>query len=265
MALTRRTFVGKVMSLLFKMLSRLVITFLPRSKRLLISWLQSPSAVILEPTKINSDTVSTLFPSICHEVMGPNVMLLAFWVLSCKPLFHSPLSLSSRSFLVPLRFVPWGWYHLHIWCYWYFLPAILSPACASSSLGFCMMYSGYKLNKQGDNIQLWHTPFSSLNQSAVSCKILTVASWPAYRFLRRQVRWSGIPISKNFPVCCDRLSHSQWSRSSFLFISGIPLLCLWSSECWQFDLGSSAFSKSSLYTWKVLVFKPSLKDFWAQP
>ena len=69
-ALTRRTFVGKVMSLLFNMLSRLVITFLPRSKRLLISWLQSQSAVILEPPKIKSDTVSTVSPSVCHEVMG---------------------------------------------------------------------------------------------------------------------------------------------------------------------------------------------------
>ena len=68
-ALTRRTFVGKVMSLLLNMLSRLIIAFLPRSKRLLISWLQSPSAVILEPPKIKSDTVSTVFPSISHEVM----------------------------------------------------------------------------------------------------------------------------------------------------------------------------------------------------
>ena len=74
-ALTRQTFVGKVTSLLFKMLSRLVITFLPRSKHLLISWLQSPSAVILEPRKIKSATVS---PSICHEVMGPDVMILVF-------------------------------------------------------------------------------------------------------------------------------------------------------------------------------------------
>ena len=71
-ALTRRTFVVKVMSLLFNMLSRLVITFLPRSKCLLISWLQSPSAVILEPQKIKSDTVSTVSPSISHEVMGPD-------------------------------------------------------------------------------------------------------------------------------------------------------------------------------------------------
>src|SRR5574337_1301174 len=73
-ALTRWTFVGKVMSLLLNMLSRLVITFLPRSKRLLISWLQSPSAVILEPPKIKSDTVSTVSPSICHEVTGPDAV-----------------------------------------------------------------------------------------------------------------------------------------------------------------------------------------------
>ena len=91
-ALTRRIFVGKVMSLLLNMLTRLVITFLPRSKRLLISWLQSPSAVILEPPKIKSDTVS---PSICHEVMGPDAMILVFWMLSFKPTF----SLSSFTFI----------------------------------------------------------------------------------------------------------------------------------------------------------------------
>ena len=77
-ALTRWTFVGKVMSLLLNMLSRLVITFLQRSKCLLISWLQSPSAVILEPKTIKSDTVSNVSPSICHEVMGPNAMILVF-------------------------------------------------------------------------------------------------------------------------------------------------------------------------------------------
>ena len=76
--LTRRTFVGKVMSLFLNMLSRLVITFLPRSKRLLISWLQSPSAVILEPQKIKSDTVSTVSPSISHEVMGLDAMIFVF-------------------------------------------------------------------------------------------------------------------------------------------------------------------------------------------
>ena len=77
-ALTRWTFVGIIMSLLFNMLSRLVINFLPRSKHLLISWLQSPSAVILEPKKIKSDTVSTVSPSICHEVMRPDAMIFVF-------------------------------------------------------------------------------------------------------------------------------------------------------------------------------------------
>ena len=76
--LTRWTFVGKVMSLLLNMLSRLVITFLPRSKHLLISWLQSPSAVILEPEKIKSVIVSTVSPPVCHEVMGPDAMIFIF-------------------------------------------------------------------------------------------------------------------------------------------------------------------------------------------
>ena len=77
-ALTRQTFVGKAMSLLFNMLSRLVITFLPKSKCPLISWVQSPSAVILQPPKIKSATVSIVFPSICHQVMGPDAMILVF-------------------------------------------------------------------------------------------------------------------------------------------------------------------------------------------
>ena len=80
-----------------------------------------------------------------------------------------------------------------------FLPVILIPACASSSPAFHMMYSAYKLNKQGDDIQPWHTPFPIWNQPIVPCPVLTVASWPAHRFCRRQVRWSGIPTSKNFP------------------------------------------------------------------
>ena len=85
-ALTRRTFVSKVMSLLFNMLSRLVTTF-PRGKCLLFSWLQSPCAVILEPPKIKSVTVSLVSPSICHEVMGPDAMIFVFWMLSFKPTF----------------------------------------------------------------------------------------------------------------------------------------------------------------------------------
>ena len=94
-ALARQTFVDKVMSLVLNMLSRLVITFLPRSKRLLISWLQSPSAVILEPKNIKSDTLSTDSPSISHEVMGPDAMIFFFWTLSFKP----ALSLSTFTFI----------------------------------------------------------------------------------------------------------------------------------------------------------------------
>ena len=93
--LTRQTFVGKVMYLLLNMLSRLVITFLPRSKHLLISWLQSPSAVIFQPKRIKSATVSTVSPSISHEVMGPDAMIFVFWMLGLKPTF----SLSSFTFI----------------------------------------------------------------------------------------------------------------------------------------------------------------------
>ena len=103
--LTRGTFVGEVMSLLFHMLSRLVIAFLPRSKHLLILWLHSPSAVTLEAKKIKLVTVCIVSSSICHEVMGPDAMILVFfecWVLS--QLFYSPLSILSIGFLVPLHF-----------------------------------------------------------------------------------------------------------------------------------------------------------------
>ena len=94
-ALTMWTFVSKVMSLLFNMLSRLLIAFLPRSKSLLISWLQLPSAVIFEAQKIKSVTFYIVCPSVCHEVMGPDAMILVFWMLSFKPTF----SLSSFTFI----------------------------------------------------------------------------------------------------------------------------------------------------------------------
>ena len=183
------------MSLLFNMLSRLVIVFLPRSKRLWISWLQSPSAVILEPRKKKSLTVSIVSPSICHEVMGSDAMILVFWMLSFKPTF--PLSsftfikrLFSSSLLSAVSVLSSAYLRLLI-----FLLAILTPACASPSPEFLMMYSAYKLNKQGDNTQPWCTPFLIWNQSVVPCPVLIIASWPAYRFLRRLVRWSCIPIS----------------------------------------------------------------------
>ena len=128
------------MSLVFNTLSRLVISFLPRSKHPLISWLQSPSAVILEAKKIKSDTVSTVSPSICHEVMGPDAIIFVFWMLSFKQSF----SLSSFTFikrllssssLSAIRVVSSAYLRLLI-----FLPAILIPTCASSSLACLMMY-----------------------------------------------------------------------------------------------------------------------------
>ena len=98
-ALTRWAFAGKGMSLLFNMLSMFVIAFLPRSKHLLISWLKSPSTVILEPKKIKSVTVFFVSPSVCHEVMGPDAMILVFWVLNFKPAFKWGL-LTRNSFTV---------------------------------------------------------------------------------------------------------------------------------------------------------------------
>ena len=136
-ALTRRIFVGKIMSLLFNMIfNRLFTAFLPRSKHLLISWLPSPSAVILEPKKIKSLTVSIVFPSIFHEVMGPDAMILVFWMLSFKPTFSLSSftffkKLFSSSSLSAIWVVSSAYLRLLI-----FLPAILIPACASSSLHF---------------------------------------------------------------------------------------------------------------------------------
>ena len=100
------TFVSKVTSLLFNTLSRLIIAFLPRRKYILILWLKSPSSVILEPKKIKSVTFYFVSPSICHEVVGIDAMILVFWMLSFKPSFHSLLSPSSSVSLVPLFFLP---------------------------------------------------------------------------------------------------------------------------------------------------------------
>ena len=101
------------------MLSMLVIVFLPRSEHLLISWLQSLSLVILEPKKIKSITVSIVSPSICHEVMGPDTIISVFWMLNFKPAFKPAFTFIKR-FFSSLHFWSFGWYHLHIWGYWYF-------------------------------------------------------------------------------------------------------------------------------------------------
>ena len=119
-ALIRWIFVGKVMFLLSNMLSKFVIAFPPRSKHLLISWLQSPSIVILKPKKIKSATYSIPPPSICHEMMGLDAMILVSWMFNFKQLFYCPLPPSSRGSLVPLHFLPLGYYHLHFWGCWYF-------------------------------------------------------------------------------------------------------------------------------------------------
>ena len=135
-ALTRQTFLGKVMSLLFNMLSRFVIAFLPRHKDLVISWLQSPSTVILESQKIKSVMISIVSLPICHDIMGPDAMILVLGMLSFKPAF----SLSSFTFikkllnsssLLAIKVVSFAYPKLLI-----FLLAILIPVCASSSLTF---------------------------------------------------------------------------------------------------------------------------------
>ena len=181
------------------MLSRLVITLLPRSKCLLISWLQSPSAVILKNKVWHCfHCLPIYFPwsdgTRCHASFSE------CWALS--QLFHSPFSLSSRGFLVPLHFirvVASAYLRLLI-----FLPAILIPVCASSSPEFLMMYCARKLNKQGDNIQPWRTPFSSSNCCFLTCIQVSQEAG--------QVVWYS-HLFQNFPVCCDphsqRLWHSQ--------------------------------------------------------
>ena len=156
------------------MLARFVIASLIRSKHLLISWLQSLSIVILELKKRKSLITSTFAPSISHEVMGQDAMILVFSTLSFRPAisllsFTLIKRLFSSSSFSAIRVVSSVYLRLVI-----FLPAILIPACNSSSPAFCQMYSAYKLNKQEDNIQPCHIPFQSLNQSGVSCKGLTV-------------------------------------------------------------------------------------------
>ena len=163
-ALPIRTFVSQVMSLLFNMLSRFVIAFLPRSKHLLISWLQSLSTAILEPKKIISVTVSNFSLSMCHEVMDLDAVILGFWMLSFKPAFsHSYFNL-----IKSLQF-------LFTFCHYSCVICIsevtgnslssLNFSFASSNPTFCMMYSAYKLNKQGDDVQPCHIPFPIWNQS----------------------------------------------------------------------------------------------------
>ena len=207
-ALTRQTFVGNVMSLLFNVLSRLVIAFLPRSKRLLISWLQSPSAMILESEKIRSLTISIISPSICHEMMVPDAMILVFWMLSFKTTFSlSSFTFTKRLFssssLSVIRVVSSAYLRLLI-----FLLASLIPACASSTLAFHMMYSAYKLCKQGDNIQprckevigegqfitfCWRGEFNTIKHSFTKSFLLATMIWCHHEGIYYFSRFVGFP------------------------------------------------------------------------
>ena len=229
------------------MLSRFVRAFLPRSKLLLISWLQSPSAVILEPKKIRFLTVSIVSPSICHEVMGLDAMIFFFWMLS----FKSTFSLSSFTFikrlfssssLYDIRVVSSDYLRLLI-----FLPTFLIPACAWSILAFLMMYSVYKLNKQCDNKQPWPTPFPIWKQSLVPCPVLSFAPSLEYRFLMRQLKWSELHMniinnnnnycllsntikSLYFSKCFIVFSHSCCCYDIFTYLLQISF----SVVCWHF-------------------------------
>ena len=148
---------------------------------------------------------SPIFLPLSDGAGSHGLSFFEYWVLS--PLLHSPLLLSSKSSLVPLPFLVLELY-LPIWGCWYFSSQCWFQLVIHPAQHFCIMYSECKLNKQGDNTQHCGTPFPILNHSVVPCLFLTVASLPAYRFLRRQVRWSGIPISWRIFQSCDPLS--QW-------------------------------------------------------
>ena len=144
--------------------------------------------------------------------MGPDDMIFVFWMLSFKSAFSFSFftfikRLFSSSLLSAIKEVSCACLRLT------FLPAVMILACESSSPAFCIMFSAYKLNKQGNNIQPWCTLFPILNQSIVPCPVLTVASCPAYSFLRRQVRWSGIPISWRIFHCLLLSTQSKQPKA----------------------------------------------------
>ena len=207
-ALTIQTFVSKVMSLLFNTLPRFVIPFFPRSKCLLISWMQSLSAMILKPKKIKSVTVSIFFPSICHEEMGPDAMILVFWMLSFKPAFSlSSFTLIKRLFssssLPAIRVV--------IIC----IPEVVdaSPRNLDPSLWVIQPSISQDVFCTSVKLTEWQYIaltyfFPILNQSVIPCLVLTAASCHTYRFLKRQVRCLVFPSLEEFStVCCDPYSQ----------------------------------------------------------
>ena len=231
----------------FEYVVKVVIAFLPRSKRVLISWLQSPCAVILEPKKIKSVTVSIVSPSICHEVMGLDVMIFIFWMLSFKTSFllfsltFIKRLLSSTS-LPAIKVMSSAYLRLLI-----FLQAILIPVCALSSLASCKMCYTYKLNKQNDSIHPWRIPFPIWNQSIIPCQFLTVASWPAYRFLRRQV-W--VNHSMNVYSTCFLLGPKYCSSTAVVSKPGE----VQSSLSWSLDFrGRDKHIDIIIWYWVIIV------------
>ena len=177
------------------------------------------------------------------------------WVLS--QLFHYSFTFTKRLFisssLSAIRVVSSAYLRLLI-----FLLAILIPACVSPSQAFLMMYSAYKLNKQGDNIQPWHSPFPIWNQSVVPCPVLTVASWPAYRFLKRQIYEYQFPHLRNeddkpyLPhMVVMKFMWDEYNCAVVWAFFGIAFLWDW-NENWLF-----------LVLWPLLSF-PNLLAYWVQ-
>ena len=220
-ALTRQTFVDKAMSLLFNMLSRLVITFLPRSKCLIISWLQSPSSVILEPKKIKSVTVSIVFSSVCHEGMRPGheTMIFIFWMLSVKPAFSlSSFTLIKRLFssssLSDIRVVSSAYLRL-----WIFLPAISIPACAciyvkfvNGQIKFCVYYT----------IIIFMFAFPQC-----TCNSLKMNSVQVFLF------WYNIGIPENFLFCKTHIKTPWRNRVKAGFSTQWTWVWVSSGSLWQ--------------------------------
>ena len=172
------------------------------------------------------------------ELMGPDVMILVFRMLSFKLTFSLSSfsfikSLFSSSSLSAIKVVSSACLRLLV-----FLLVILIPACASSSPAFHMIYSAYKLNKQDDNMQPWRTPCPIWNQVVVPYSLLTVASWPVYRFLRWQVKGLVFPSLSEFSTlyCDPRVKGFGVVNKAEIDVFLELLLFWWSRGCWQFDL-----------------------------
>ena len=188
-------------------------------------------------------------------------------MLSFKPDFSFSFftlikRLFSSSLLYAIRMVSSAYLRLLI-----FLPAVLIPAFDSSNPAFCMKYSAWKLNKQGDNMQTCCILFPVLNQSVVPCSILTVASWPTYRFLRRQVRWSGVPISSRIfqlLVIYTVKGLSVVDEADVDVFLEFPCFFYEPTDIHNLISGSSASLKPYLCIWNFSIYIlliPSLKDF----